>query len=78
MAYTHDDSGSTYTASNRYEMLTHIEELLGSEGTRELAMAMFNLLRDSNYITFDGQTFTMTPVTGGEWEDMLVRADDSL
>lgn len=75
--YTHNEDGSTYTASTRDEMVTHIEELLGSGGTRRLAEAMYGLLRDSNYITFDGR-FVMESMTDRDWMEIMVKAEDSL
>jgi len=46
--------------TNRNDMLGRIEDLLGSEGDRELAEAMFTVLKQAGDLTFDpGQGYQL-------------------
>ena len=78
MTYIHNEEGSTYTAATRDDIIAHIEGLLGSEGTHDLAAAMFPILRKECYLTFDGQTFTLLPTPEDVWQSITSDADDSL
>ena len=60
---------------DRNEMITEIEDSLGSEGTRELAEKIFDLLRADRRIIFDEHDgFSMEKIEDREWNRILAVA----
>lgn len=62
-------------------IIDQIEELLGSEGTRQIATNMLPLLKQDGYISFDEQNgYTMLPVPDDDstWTSMVAEAEASM
>jgi hypothetical protein len=69
--------------TDKNEMIEHIEELIGSEGSRAQAEAMFDLLNakrlhdEAGYLTFDARAgFELAQVPEDEWLALLVVTDN--
>lgn len=62
--------------TDRNDAVRQVEEWLGSEGTHEMAEAVFTILRESGFVTFDPQCgfeFANVP-EGAEWNAILAEA----
>lgn len=67
--------------TDRNGIIDQIEELLGSEGSRELAEAMLPILQKDGYVTFDAQNgFTLSPLPddGSMFTSTVAEAEESL
>ncbi len=64
--------------TDKNEMIEHIEDLLGSEGSRAIAEAMFQILEEHGHITFEPHAgFELAQVDNDEWLSMLIETDDA-
>jgi hypothetical protein len=69
--------------TDRNQIIDQIEELLGSEGSAELALAMFGLLREHGYVTFDPEAGFVLDIPdfndgGRHWNTLLIEADGAI
>jgi hypothetical protein len=62
--------------TDKNNMIRQVEELLGSEGTHEDAVRMFDALRTAGTITFDATSgFEMAEVDEVDWQRLLARVN---
>ena len=66
--------------TDKRNMISEIESLLGTEGTTELAAAMFDGLKAAGLIEFDGQTgySLQSDISESDWLAFIVDADEYL
>ena len=66
--------------TDKRNMISEIERLLGTEGTTELAAAMFDALKAAGLIEFDGQTgySLQSDISESDWLAFIVDADEYL
>ena len=65
--------------TDRNQIINEVEELLGSEGSHDLAEAMVEALQTQGYITFDEHHgYVLAEVDENIWLEILAKADDEL
>lgn len=65
--------------TDKNEILRQIEGQLGDQGSRELAVEMFDLLECTGYITFSGDFgYAYDSPDEWNWQTMLRRADQNI